>query len=90
MELSLNLKLKIILNNFSKKRKNSLYFYNRVFIPLEITKYDYSELKTTNKEIVIYQNNNVTTKTNDLINIEKNKKIQYFVTILLKIINLLY
>ena len=43
LELTLNSSIKNILNTFTKKNKNSLYFYNRVFIPLEIITYDYNE-----------------------------------------------
>ena len=75
LELTLNNSIKNILNTFTKKNKNSLYFYNRVFIPLEIITYDYNELNTTNKELIIYKNNNVTTKSNDLLNINNNNNI---------------
>ena len=73
LEIILNLNKKFLLKKLSKKDKNILHFYNNVFIPLDFVKYSYNELITTNKEIILYKSNNVTIKSNDILNINNNK-----------------
>ena len=74
-ELISNEGINDILGNFSKKDKNSLYFYNKVFIPLEIIKYNFTDVNINNNELILYKSNNLNNKTNDMININNTDKI---------------
>ena len=51
-----------ILENFNKETKNLLYFYNNVFIPLEVDIYKNNEVKNTNKKSIIPVNSKLNKK----------------------------
>ena len=67
---------KDLLEEFDKESKNLIYFYNNVFIPLEIDIYDNSKIKISNKKSIVPLNNKMNKKNYDMRNILISKKIK--------------
>ena len=68
-------KTKNILEDFNNETKNLLYFYNNVFIPLEVDIYKNNTIKNSNKKSLVPINSKLNKKNYDIRNLLICKKL---------------